>query len=836
MFENNNELAVTLFFLIDQIELQLLKMEQKPNTPVESNVAFLYQLLNDELFLDEYGLVGDSIPSENPEQDLLDLIQVMLNATRDQILTGTLAFINTIDNEVQEIDYSYFNDLEIQIGQLGLDILGLFTGLQSFIDFKLSEIVSELKQDEFQTRSIIVGSILQSEGILLDSMLNTQNNLSSLIQQDIQQTTNLMGQVENSISNKIMGSTMQLQKDISKLGVKIDNIESGSVNNSAWTEAYIVDLLGVLSDGFNWLRQLELSPEIINNITVDSDGVDSGSNEDVSAGIGFNFDLLTPQLVKDFFSSLVTDTLDNSLADANIGLNILMKAGRGEYSDIQDLWNDLNSGGFTSGLINLIWQLVAGVTLVGGMGLSASQPYRNNLETLARTDALDGLVPLPTLLELQVRRLVGLDKIFEGYRKLGLDDEKIGMLLQATTIQFPEPYLREAYLREEIDYDNWSMGMTKLGYREEDLPLLEKVIKNTPSIQDAVLFAVREVYDETLVNDLKLDSGYDSIKDEFEPLLQANGIDPKFAKYYWRSHWRLPSPTQLYEMYWRNEIDQTELREALQVSDYSPQWIDKLENIAYKEFTRVDVRRMHDIGELTDDETKEAYKRIGYNDDKAEKLLRFTQKLNKKEEGDSLKSFTTSQILKLYGLGLYDLTQAKDSLSSIGYSNNQSNMLLDVANISYHADVLGNVTDDNIRRIIRSLSQSYIEGVLPEDYVKETFLRIGYTQDNVDKEIEFLNIERDIQLRNETNDIILNQYLKYQLTINEASVLLNQQGYNSVELSNIMTLWNKVREDRKKLPTKAEARSFLEEGKITDSEYRDILRGSGVMEKYINLY
>ncbi|GAH81991.1 unnamed protein product, partial [marine sediment metagenome] len=123
--------------------------------------------------------------------------------------------------------------------------------------------------------------------------------------------------------------------------------------------------------------------------------------------------------------------------------------------------------------------------------------------------------------------------------------------------------------------------------------------------------------------------------------LKMQGISEYWAQKYWYAHWDTPSITQGFEMLHRGFIDRKELDDLFRTVEIPPFWRDKLTAIAFNPFTRVDVRRMHKAGVLTDDELVTAYMDVGYNADKAAKMTEFTILYN----GEGNTSLTRSQIL-----------------------------------------------------------------------------------------------------------------------------------------------------------------------------------------------
>ena len=137
--------------------------------------------------------------------------------------------------------------------------------------------------------------------------------------------------------------------------------------------------------------------------------------------------------------------------------------------------------------------------------------------------------------------------------------------------------------------------------------------------------------------------------------MAKHGFDPQWAQYYWYSHWVLPGTTQGYEMMHRGIISQGELQTLLRVSDIPSFWREKLMEMSYKPYTRVDVRRMYGLGVLDESGVKRSYLDLGYNDEKAEAMTQFTILYEAGDDADILtqyKDLTKAMVLQAFKKGM----------------------------------------------------------------------------------------------------------------------------------------------------------------------------------------
>lgn len=254
-----------------------------------------------------------------------------------------------------------------------------------------------------------------------------------------------------------------------------------------------------------------------------------------------------------------------------------------------------------------------------------------------------------------------------------------------------------------------------------------------PTMSDAVRMELREVfrpeYRPELVDD-------EPISEDFETLAAQMGYSKTQAENYWGAHWDLPSRTQGYTMYHRlrpaiqidadgnvvptggkyslpatysNPFELADLNSLLKRQDVLKRYRAQLVQIAYKPFTRVDVRRMYRAGVLDFEEVIAAYLDAGYAPDKALKMAKFTKTwvtegiekreskagvlnamktgiLSEAEAESELATFypadlanryvetakianklNMSQVGRLFGIGEMDESEARDRFAEMGY-------------------------------------------------------------------------------------------------------------------------------------------------------------------------
>jgi hypothetical protein len=180
---------------------------------------------------------------------------------------------------------------------------------------------------------------------------------------------------------------------------------------------------------------------------------------------------------------------------------------------------------------------------------------------------------------------------------------------------------------------------------------------------------------------LGLDAGFPSIAEE---KFKASGVSPELARDFWAAHWQLPSPALAFEMFAREEIDESQLRDIFVANDFLPGLIDNIIAVAYNPLTRVDVRRMHALGIIDDAELERRYRMLGFSPDDASLMAQFTIAFN--EEGDpntaaETRELTRTQIVDFFEDGLFTRADAIASLVDIGYTEDNADSIIELAEI-----------------------------------------------------------------------------------------------------------------------------------------------------------
>ena len=263
------------------------------------------------------------------------------------------------------------------------------------------------------------------------------------------------------------------------------------------------------------------------------------------------------------------------------------------------------------------------------------------------------------------------DEVREMMARQGLTDANIDLLFLAAYRLYDENMIRVLFLRGILDKDQMFMRMRELGYTDTRINEMVQSWEIIPGPQDLFFMVGKEAFEPEFIEKIGLG---DEFPEEQSQWLAKQGISDFWAHKYWYAHWDQPSVGQGFEMLHRGVIDRDELDMLFKAVEMPPFWREKLTQVAFQVYTRVDTRRMHDMGVLTDEELVTAYMDQGYDYTKATKMADFTKKYNQQSQKD----LTKGQILSSYIDNLITREDAKALLMQIDFPEPQAEF-----NLSY---------------------------------------------------------------------------------------------------------------------------------------------------------
>lgn len=394
------------------------------------------------------------------------------------------------------------------------------------------------------------------------------------------------------------------------------------------------------------------------------------------------------------------------------------------------------------------------------------------------------LPSIDTLVSMQYREVISEHEYTNRARQLGFE-ETISAQILATSKRMldGESYVR-LWRRGHLSETDLDTDLRSIHFTDGDITKIKQVTEFFPQPQDLVRFAVREVYNETIRSKFGMD---EDISGKFLEEASKAGLQPEQAKNFWASHWDLPSVQQVFEMYHRDVIEKPEMDMALKALDIMPFWRTALTKIAYRPLTRVDIRRMHDLGLLDRDGVKERYQHIGFSPDDAELMTQFTMRFN----ADDTTGISRGSIVKAFKDGLLSSAELTQMLTDIGYSEDVVSFWVTIAEFESAQESIddnkaklferyrvGAITQEDLRRGLgfRGVPATYVDtqlakaeledakkikmptkadltdwlikGIINDEYYHQRMGEIGYVQEDIIRYLTELALDlQDVDFR-----------------------------------------------------------------------------------------
>jgi len=316
--------------------------------------------------------------------------------------------------------------------------------------------------------------------------------------------------------------------------------------------------------------------------------------------------------------------------------------------------------------------------------------------------------------------------------------------------------------RDELEKILFANGVTR-----DEFDKYELLTAFMPSPSDIIRFAVREVFTPQIVEKYKM---LEDLPPQYLEMAAKLGISTDVAKWFWAAHWELPSLTAGIEMFRRKIISREELETLMRTLDIMPYWRDKLIQLSYELPTRVDLRRMYEIGVITREELKEYYEKLGYSPEDAEKLTRWTEL----EYAQYDRDLTVKQVVELYSMGEFTRDEAKNYLMRLGYPPEVAEYKLTLAE---HEELL-----KEAKEAMEMLKEMFMSGLIDYDSFYTEMLKLPFSPNTIRKEIARTLRQKRAQTKLPSKTE-LKRWLKLGIiTIDEFRKYLQAMGYRDEDI------------------------------------------------------
>lgn len=456
-----------------------------------------------------------------------------------------------------------------------------------------------------------------------------------------------------------------------------------------------------------------------------------------------------------------------------------------------------------------------------------------------RAASLSSIRPIgldvPAVMEAERRGIIDRGAADRYLSFLGVSEEAHGDLTRLAEHPFDLDRITQAWVRGLITTADRNKMYNALGVPPERHDMLEGLALAVAGPMDVVSLAGREAFEEEQVRILDLDAEYDTVDWSWA---DKAGLREPWRKFYWRAHWQPVATGQALEMFQRAIITDEQLDTIFKAQEYTPVWRDKLKQLSYNVLTRVDTRRMHDLGVMTREQVKRAYQDQGYTPENAELMTQFSERLvadHKQDELERRAGPVRRELLDGYRSGLLSRHTARQSIVSLGFTEVDT----DTALLAIEVD-RQRVADDSIRDAIGRL---YTTVLISSDDARERLTRLGMDGAAIGWQMAQWDAAREVRemtdaersQRDLTKAEVLAGYRERLTTLQAATEALARLGYDVNESAALLALEDSRVERQRIAEREAVTRAQLLAGRILPDTARTALTAGGTPPERVAL-
>jgi ABC-type proline/glycine betaine transport system permease subunit len=418
----------------------------------------------------------------------------------------------------------------------------------------------------------------------------------------------------------------------------------------------------------------------------------------------------------------------------------------------------------------------------------------------------------------------------------GVKGDKAETALQANRPLPSAGQVQAAFLRGEITLEEHDNYLKHYGLSVSNIELIKQLYMVIPGVGDLIHMAVREAFTPEIAQKF---GQYQDYPEEFTQWAQKQGLSKEWSTRYWAAHWELPSASMGFEMLHRGVIDDDELKLLLRALDVMPYWRERLIDISYNPLTRVDVRRMYQLGVIDQAQVKRSYLDLGYDDQKAEWLTEFTIRYYTPEDQnqqDEFKTMARTTYSGAYKKHIISEDEYRQFLLNLKYYPDDVELLIQIDN--YQALQTDKLFDlEGYRKDwLKIILNAYDRGLLHENEVKPMLIDLGYSEEEASMEISLSDYNRQLAIQNLVVNQVHDQYVTYIIDETGMNNMLNAFNFTAEEILKLQADWQIERTLRTKKPSLSDLKGFFKAGLLSLDELMDEIRGLGYNEKYIPMY
>jgi hypothetical protein len=548
------------------------------------------------------------------------------------------------------------------------------------------------------------------------------------------------------------------------------------------------------------------------------------------AGVPIDVDNQTIADVLKDKSKYIAQTLEGAPSDFAAKFKKL--AGDG-YPDIDAFIDDFRATGLSSQAINLVLIILLGLGSAAKIAEIIGGPYFQKLAQLSLSKVPTSIPGVPDLLRFNHWFDNYAPEMIANLKKLGFSEGDIANLEASSYTKLPPfEYLHNTFMFNK-NVEQARLNIKQQGYSDDDIDImLENYQGGFPPIQDLIRFMVRETFSP----DAEKLGLFEDFPEKIMDFWAAQPIGDIWAKHYWGAHWQNVSPQQAFEMFHRGIINHQQLIDYLRIADYSPYWREKLIQIAYNPVTRVDIRRLYNMGIWNKEQVNKAYLAGGYSPENANALTEFT--LHSQDESDltthkHIRKIAQDLVKRAFERELINKDEAYNRLVQTGMNNAEAQITAESWQFDRDTERDFKKGTAEKEKIASNIRLDYEKKVISRQFAKDTLQTLGFSLADAEHELVYSDIRSELKLREAKIDNIRVLYVKNRLSAAEALSRLATIGISGQDTNYLFSAWNAEKEKKDRQLSESDVNKLFKAGYITQADYIDYMATLGFDDREI---
>ena len=386
------------------------------------------------------------------------------------------------------------------------------------------------------------------------------------------------------------------------------------------------------------------------------------------------------------------------------------------------------------------------------------------------------------------------------------------------------PALVQLYLRGELGRGELQQALREQGWvNPGDTVDWLTVTQQIPPISDLTRMMVRDVADNNIASKYGYDQDFEAkFSGQLKDFATWQNIHPDYAKLYWRAHWQLPSPSQLYEMAHRLNGPDTpadvktsldDVLTALKVNDYPEYWAKRLMAISYRLPRYRDLSRGYEIGAINSDGLRQAFKEYGYSQQNSEILVEFWVK-------QTLAKRKRSPLLKAAARGELSWQEVSDQFKQDGATEAEISQL--------HDWMLTLARSYRRKACLASIKRKFAHGEIDDTQLDTELQTLDLSPTQTQELAAQLRCQKTTRSRDVPASTLCDLYQRGLLSAAEYYTRLVNLGYESDDANLLAQRCRTIQDERL---AKAEAKKLLQKKREKEREIKQAKQSAAALHR-----